>query len=613
MTISNSMQPAASLAPREWLTLYLEGQHDTLAEKLLERLQHFQQRAYLSLDEKGRYFVNSFVQQLLYLLCRPDFVPSDQWIVRFVLSNPLISNLVAVSGFHTTDGWLELIRNQEHNYFKILTLYSARNSVRFDRRSLVSANPALASLWYNAYAQLYRCGLADRMVLENLKEHFAFHDERLSYARDPQELAFGVTYVDQQAEPSVKRRVNESLQTVLAPWQQRVRNTPNPRKIAVMSSMWRSNHSVFRIQHAYLKSLSDYHLTLVQFGKNQHTDTDLFDDVIVYERAGEAFNPEQLLVNDFGMIYYPDVGMSGPSLMFSNLRLAPLQVASLGHSVSPWGAEIDYFISGAQAEPEHPERNYSERLVLLRGSGAIHEKPRYSPKGLRNESEYVLINCPWSSQKINSDFLEAIREIIDRSRKSLHLRLFAGAALTRTTDFLPFVQDVRRALDERARIEIAPPYHYDTYMEQMERGDLCLDSFHFGGCNTIADVLFLRKPTVTWEGNRWYSRIGSQMLRQIGMEELIATSRDEYVSLALRLIEDETYRQSVARRIENADLDATIFNHADADDFRQAIDFLFANHETLKQSSDRAPIVIPPPRAAAKAEPARRSWGRPKR
>ena len=42
-------------------------------------------------------------------------------------------------------------------------------------------------------------------------------------------------------------------------------------------------------------------------------------------------------------------------------------------------------------------------------------------------------------------------------------------------------------------------------------GDLCLDSYHFGGCNTIADGLYLRKPTVTWEGDKWYNRIGAQM------------------------------------------------------------------------------------------------------
>jgi predicted O-linked N-acetylglucosamine transferase (SPINDLY family) len=150
-------------------------------------------------------------------------------------------------------------------------------------------------------------------------------------------------------------------------------------------------------------------------------------------------------------------------------------------------------------------------------------------------------------------------------------------------------------------------------MQMMEQGDLCLDSFHFGGCNTIVDALFLRRPTVTWEGNRWYSRIGSQMLRQIGMAELVATNRDEYVKLALRLIEDENYRESISQRLERANLDETTFSTAGAGDFRQAIEYLLANHESLKQSQDRTPIRIPVTRPAPKGEPARRAWGRSKR
>ena len=74
----------------------------------------------------------------------------------------------------------------------------------------------------------------------------------------------------------------------------------------------------------------------------------------------------KLKENDFQAVYFPDIGMSPHSIFLANMRLAPIQFCSPGHSVSTYGADIDYFITGATVEePDHPEKNYSERLVLL--------------------------------------------------------------------------------------------------------------------------------------------------------------------------------------------------------------------------------------------------------
>jgi hypothetical protein len=93
-------------------------------------------------------------------------------------------------------------------------------------------------------------------------------------------------------------------------------------------------------------------------------------------------------------------------LVFSNLRLAPVQVTSYGHSSSTHGSAIDYFIGGEEVEywqhsqpsqvpvrcsrlfcgvvlsvaavcrcslssvvfaQENPQRRYSERLLLAPG------------------------------------------------------------------------------------------------------------------------------------------------------------------------------------------------------------------------------------------------------
>ena len=141
-------------------------------------------------------------------------------------------------------------------------------------------------------------------------------------------------------------------------------------------------------------------------------------------------------------------------------------------------------------------------------------------------------------------------------------------------------------------VEVMLALSYADYMAAMETVHICIDSYHFGGCNTVADGLFLGKPTVTWEGDKWYNRIGSQMLRLAGLKEMAASSEEEYLEIALRLINDDDYRAEMEEKVRTADLENTVFGTQDAKYFQKAIDYLIANHERLQQDPDRTPIRI---------------------
>ena len=243
--------------------------------------------------------------------------------------------------------------------------------------------------------------------------------------------------------------------------------------------------------------------------------------------------------------------------------------------------------------PVDPERNYSERLVLLPDCGALHNRPLYAPRKREKSVPELVIDCPAFSQKINARYCRMLQRIIDLCGPSvpLRFRMFVGATLNRQADFLPFFRDLNSGL-RGARVELVTNRPYPEYMALMEEGDISINSFHFGGCNTVADTLFLRLPTVTYEGDKWYNRIGSQMLRMVGTPELIATSDDQYVEIVSRLALDEPFRREMQSRLQDADLDSTIFSSSTAGYFRKAFDFLISNHERLVQELDPGPIRI---------------------
>ena len=121
-------------------------------------------------------------------------------------------------------------------------------------------------------------------------------------------------------------------------------------------------------------------------------------------------------------------------------------------------------------------------------------------------------------------------------------------------------------------------------MENAEQHDFSLNSFPFGGYNTVVESLYLGLPMVTLDGGRFYNRAAGYLLNQIGMPELIASTPGEYVNIATELILDRAKLQQCRTALAEMDLKAKLFT-LDGDYFKQAVDHIIANHpikETVK-------------------------------
>jgi Glycosyl transferase family 41 len=598
--------------PIELLQDYHDREYDRVSEQLLEILRHFDRVTYLELTIESKYFINAFVKSFLYIFTQPDYILSDRHGLSFIQSNLIISNLVAMSDFGTTDPYLELLRVQSQNFIKILALCSARNSFIIDRKLLFDTNIELASRWYSIYFETYRSGLINPTVHRNLHEHLLYEDDRLTNFYQIDDLYFGATYIDGENDGILKTKINRSIQNSQVIKNVSIDNHPNAKKIAIASAFWFAEHSVYRILSASIAALKDsYELTLIHLGdRDLPIDIEHFTEVKYLQIQNGQFDLSTIQENKFAAIYFPDIGMSLESILLSNLRIAPIQICGLGHPVSTYSSEIDYFISGEDSELiDKAKANYTEKLVLLPGSGAVNNRPNYqlksrSPKSLK-PTPIVIINCPWYPQKVNHPLLLSLQEIIQcstgaatseaeatpTSKRRILFRFFAGGGLSNKNDFIPFAKEIEKILGAE-HICVYPYKTYPEYMEIMAEGDICLDSYHFSGFNVIVDGLYLRKPTIVFKGKHWYNRAGANLMDKIGLSELIATTPREYIQLTIKLINDEDFRRKMQMKIDGIDLEQLIFISDNGKYFKQAIDFLLENHHHLKIDPDRNPIQI---------------------
>ena len=261
MDSTPSLKTPPVFSPRVLLDLYVSRRHDELSQQFLTILHHFGSASYTYLEPQGQTFVNSFIKHFLNLFTQDDYFPSEPHLAEFVRLNLTISNLAAMSSFGTTDAYLNILQSRTSELGKLLALFSARNQPSPDRKAFFKADAMLASLWYGAYADIFRSGLVRSGVAERLREHFAFKDDRLDFQQCSLDSYFASTYVGNQCDRLIKPTINQAMKSITKNLPIQCR--PDPRKVAIFSGNWSPVHSVYRIVHGYVEALREagYHLT----------------------------------------------------------------------------------------------------------------------------------------------------------------------------------------------------------------------------------------------------------------------------------------------------------------------------------------------------------------
>eukprot|EP00300_Choanocystis_sp_HF-7_P019493 c20359_g1_i4.p1 GENE.c20359_g1_i4~~c20359_g1_i4.p1 ORF type:complete len:421 (+),score=71.83 c20359_g1_i4:1230-2492(+) len=370
--------------------------------------------------------------------------------------------------------------------------------------------------------------------------------------------------------------------------------------IILVSQVWYQEHSVYRTFYKQVASLKpSFRLALLVFESNARISSELFDEVIPisadlgvlarFEAAALEIEKRKPVV-----LFYPDVGMSGESVFLANLRLAPRQIATYGHSVSTFGALIDFWIASKEVELLSCVReNYSERLLLVDGLGVTHTLPFRPPRMFLSHSvrplNSVVINIAWAPMKISSEALGTLKEIAVATSASTRItfRFFPGMQGGQLSKQV-LDTNIREAIGGSAEVEILKLLAYADYLEELSKGDMFLDSYPYGGCNTVMDALILFQPVVTRRGTRWHNRIGPAQLDKIGLGELVAETRAEFIEIATRLASSSTERSRVAERIARADLNRLT---SDESSFTDAVRYAIAAN--LDSGHDELFVDVP--------------------
>ena len=265
---------------------------------------------------------------------------------------------------------------------------------------------------------------------------------------------------------------------------------------------------------------------------------------------------------------------------------SPIQVSWLGYPNTTGLTEIDYRFTDDIADPvDGDDRWYTEKLVRLSEGFLCYEPPKEAP----NVTDFPCIRkgCVTfgsfnNISKTSPYVIETWATILNRvegsvimlknwffSDQSIQQKFYDGFAAFGITS------------DRIILLPAAPVIKEHLCMYQLV--DIALDTFPYNGTTTTCEALWMGVPVVTFTGDRHAGRVGASILNRIGLSELVARDRNDYIDRAVMLAENICQRPNFRQSIRECFINSSLFDgELFARSFESALDKIWSDYKCSK-------------------------------
>ncbi len=320
------------------------------------------------------------------------------------------------------------------------------------------------------------------------------------------------------------------------------------------------DHSVWiALVRSWLQHLDprQFALSVFHLGHQHDAETDYaktraryFGDRQNLEEWAETIRTQQPDV-----LIYPEIGMDAMTLQLACLRLAPLQIAAWGHPETSGLASMDAYFSAQGFETGHAQDHYREQLIALPNLGCCYHALPVDPvapdlAALGIDEHGPLLLCSGSPFKYGLEH-DHIFTKIAWQLKHCQFVFFTHSIPNLTERFRLRLKSVFEdaGLDFNAYCRFVPWQKRNAFYGLMGRAEVMMDTIGFSGFNTAMQAVECTLPIVTREGRFMRGNLASGILKRMGLQELVATSDEGYISITIRLLQDDAYRQEIRDRI----------------------------------------------------------------
>ena len=315
-------------------------------------------------------------------------------------------------------------------------------------------------------------------------------------------------------------------------------------KLGILSADLKAGHSITYFLKTILLNYNKKEIEIYLFS-NQIDDKVISPEItnLVYKTINIGKLSELIALNkirEFNLDIMIDVmGYTSRNRigLFKN-RIAKKQIIWMGYCNTSGLKNMDYIISDPNLIMPDEQKLYAEKVIYLPQiwnchSGFNFERIEHPAPFKKNN--YFTFGSFNNFDKVNSDVIETWSNILKHVKNS-KLVLKSGKqyhSFKRVMDLFKKnnVLDSIVFLEKKKKLDD----HLDTYKSI----DLALDTYPYNGVTTSFEAIWMGVPVLTMAGYNFNSRCGESINKNLGIENLIAKSSEEYVLRAVDLANNQ--------------------------------------------------------------------------
>lgn len=569
-------------------------------------------------NEQIEYIATRFVGAVNFLFLQKAFKLNEQGFQNLLPFQSNYAAIVHLTPFKNCDHIIRRILNMDdegkhsndldlYDFLKLVFLWSPYSNVQLPFKEFLQVYPqymtpvVLSSL--RALNYIEENSHANReAIIQTLAELGEFDlqlqkDDRLASMVGPAWM--NVSYATSPNKYDAKVPLNYSYRQwmkhkgINEPKLPPFRKLKDKPVLGIMNEALNRSHAMFRCYGDTIIALREKFHTVGFFTRDGFNDNvkDAFDEVLELPHyLGEIKKTVgKVIKRQPDMLIYTSLGMNNIMMPIANLRIAPIQIAFLGHPNSTRSKTIDYI--GAETCSVPYTKVFNEKIIDFGGTLPM----QYVDDGGRwqraespsfEEKKQLDIAVPSMVMKLNNEFLQALKLIKLSVSRNIRFHFFPHIS---GITYHNACRAIHNVLPESI---VHPPYRYSEYLKKLSECDLHFGPFPFNNSNGNVDSLKAGLPLLVLRGDP--DRVGVEGIADVSVleksgapSEMIADNLDEYIAKACKLIENDIYRQNITQAVYDLDLSTTLYDKGIADLAVNAIWSVYQNHESYIASDEK--------------------------
>jgi predicted O-linked N-acetylglucosamine transferase (SPINDLY family) len=241
-------------------------------------------------------------------------------------------------------------------------------------------------------------------------------------------------------------------------------------------------------------------------------------------------------------------------------QVAPIQVNYLGYPGTMGTSQMDYIIADPVVIPATSQKFYSEKIAYLKCLMPHDNELELSNKNYSKTDldlpEKAFIYCAFNnSYKINSRIWKNWMTILTRVPNSVlwlsYNSLISSKNLKKAAE--AYGVDPKRLIFAHRWPDVR------EHFSRLSVTNLFLDTYPYNAHTTASAALWAGVPVLTMQGETFASRVASSLLITSQLPELIVTTDEDYVNLAVDLALDLQKLANIKMRLSTFRLNNPLF------------------------------------------------------